>query len=250
MRVALVHDYLTQYGGAERVLEALHELFPEAPVFTSISDLSSLPPSFGSWQIRTSPLQHLPLAPRVHRVLLPLYPSAFRSFEQALREFDLVIADSSAWAHGVVVRNDATLVCYCHSPARFLYRDQGYLGPARLPPIAKQLTPPLFAWLRRTDRRNAARVDRYLANSRNVQRRIKAIYGRESTVVYPPIDLDRYAPTGDPPDPEPWFLVISRLVPHKRVDLAVDACARLRLPLKIIGDGRSLDELRRQAGPT
>jgi glycosyltransferase involved in cell wall biosynthesis len=181
---------------------------------------------------------------------LPLFPSAFRSFARALRAFDLIIADSSAWAHGVVVRDDATLVCYCHSPARFLYRDQGYLGPAHLPPIAKQLTPPLFAGLRRIDSRNAARVDRYLANSRNVQRRIRAIYGRDSTVVYPPVDVDRYAPTPRPRDPELWFLVVSRLVPHKRVDLTIDACTRLGVPLNIIGDGRSLDSLRRRAGPT
>jgi glycosyltransferase involved in cell wall biosynthesis len=250
VRIALVHDYLTQYGGAERVLEALHELYPAAPIFTSIFDAAALPPSFSSWTIHTSPLQKLPSASGVHRALLPLFPTAFRSFEKALRDYDLVIADSSAWAHGVVVRDNATLICYCHSPARFLYRDQSYLEPARLPPLAKHLTPPLFAWLRRTDRRNAARVDRYLANSRNVQRRILNIYGRESTVVYPPIDVHRYTPTGDSPDAEPWYLVVSRLVPHKRVDLAVDACTRLARTLKIIGDGRSLKALQHRAGPT
>ncbi len=250
MRIALVHDYLTQYGGAERVLETLHELYPTAPIFTSVTDLSALPPSFASWQIHNSPMQRIPGAARVHRALLPLFPAAFRSFANALREFDVVIADSSAWSHSVVVRDDAILVCYCHSPARFLYGDQGYLGPARLPSPFRQLTPPIFAWLRRNDRRAAARVDRYLANSNNVTHRIQRVYGREATVIYPPVDVERYAPGNHPPDPEPWYLVVSRLVPHKRVDLAVTACHRLGKPLKVIGDGRALADLRRQAGPS
>jgi len=250
VRVALVHDYLTQYGGAERVLEALHELYPDAPVFTSVTDRSALPPTFSSWQIHNSPMQWMPGAAHVHRALLPLFPAAFRSFTAALRGFDVVIADSSAWSHGVVVNDDAVLVCYCHSPARFLYGDEDYLRPARLPPLFRQVTPPIFAWLRRIDRRSAARVDRYLANSRNVARRIKRLYGRDATVVYPPVDVARYAPGGQPPEPESWYLVVSRLVPHKRIDLAVDACNRLGRPLKIVGDGRSLSDLRRRAGPT
>jgi glycosyltransferase involved in cell wall biosynthesis len=250
VRIALVHDYLTQYGGAERVLETLHELYPGAPVFTSVTDLSALPPSFATWQIHNSPMQRIPGAAQFHRALLPLFPAAFRSFTSALREFDVVIADSSAWSHNVVVRDDATLICYCHSPARFLYGDQGYLRPARLPPLVRQLTPPIFAWLRRNDRRAAARVDRYLANSRNVADRIKRVYGREATVIYPPVDVERYASGCHPPQPEPWYLVVSRLVPHKRVDLVVTACHRLGKPLKIIGDGRALSDLRRHAGPS
>jgi glycosyltransferase involved in cell wall biosynthesis len=232
------------------VLEVLHERYPSAPVFTSITDLSALPPAFATWQIHNSPLQKIPGAARVRTALLPFFPAAFRSFTAALRDFDVVIADSSAWSHGVVVRDNATLICYCHSPARFLYRDRGYLEPARLSLILKQLTPPLFALLRRYDRRCAAQVDRYLANSTNVARRIRTVYGREATVVYPPVDVERYAPTGKVADPEPWYLVVSRLVPHKRVDLAIDACNHLGRSLKVIGDGRSLDELRRRAGPT
>jgi glycosyltransferase involved in cell wall biosynthesis len=250
VRVALVHDYLTQYGGAERVLEALHERYPGAPVFTSVTDLAALPASFSSWDIRNSPMQRLPEVKRFHRALLPLFPAAFRSFTPALRDHDVVIADSSAWAHGVVVRDDAVLICYCHSPARFLYGDQGYLGPAQLPALASQLTPPIFSWLRRNDRRSAARVDRYLANSTNVARRIWNVYGREATVVYPPVDVERYASCDPHVEPESWYLVISRLVPHKRVDLAIDACSRLGKRLKVLGDGRSLADLRRRAGPT
>lgn len=250
MRVALVHDYLTQYGGAERVLETLHEMFPGAPVYTSFLDLDSLPAQFRGWQIQTSQFQRLPRSERYHRALLPLYPVAFRSFTKALRSFDLVIADSSAWSHGVQVGRDATLVCYCHSPARFLYRDTSYLSPARLPPIAAPITPPLFAALRRHDRNAARRVDRYIANSQNVQGRIKAVYGRDAAVIYPPVDTARFVPRGSERDPESWYLVVSRLVPHKRVELAIDACNVLGRPLKVIGSGRSFDELRRRAGST
>jgi glycosyltransferase involved in cell wall biosynthesis len=250
VRVALVHDYLTQYGGAERVLEALHQLYPEAPVFTSLTDLTALPESFASWTIHNSLLHRLPGANLHHRALLPLFPLAFRSFASALREFDVVIADSSAWAHGVVVRDDALLICYCHSPARFLYGDQGYLGPARLPPVAKHAATPVLAGLRRVDQLNAARVDRYLANSRNVARRIVVAYGREARVVYPPVAIERYRHDGDGRIAEPWYLVVSRLVPHKRVDLVVVACNRLGAQLKVIGDGRAAGRLRALAGST
>jgi len=249
VRVALVHDYLTQYGGAERVLEALHERYPDAPIFTSIADLAELPDRFAGWDIRESGLRRVPGAARAHRALLPLYPAAFRGFAGALRPFDVVIADSSAWAHHAPARPDAVLICYCHSPARFLYGDQDYLEPARLPPVLKALLPPIFARLRRADQAAAARVDRYLANSRNIAARIRAVYGREAAVIYPPVDVERFAGNAQAP-PEPWYLVVSRLVPHKRVELAVAAFNQLGLPLKIVGDGRALPALRRRAGPT
>jgi glycosyltransferase involved in cell wall biosynthesis len=247
-RVALVHDYLTQYGGAERVLDALHEMFPGAPVFTSIVDYNALPERFRTWDIRTSPLQWVPGADSYYRAGFPLFPLLFRTFGRALREFDLVIADSSAWAHGVRVRRDAKLICYCHSPARFLYRDRDYLEPARLPFGVRQVADGLFAGLRRIDRRNARRVDLYLANSGNVARRIRDVYGISAPVVYPPIELERFR--GDFGEPEDWFLVVSRLVPHKRIDLAIEACNRLGRRLKVVGDGRDRARLEGMAGTT
>ncbi len=249
VRVALVHDYLTQHGGAERVLEVLHDQFPDAPVFTSIADFSVLPPSWRSWDVRQSPLRYVPGVTGWHRSLLPVYPVLFRSFRRELAPFDLILADSSAWAHRAPAPPGAVLVCYCHSPARFLYRDPTYLGPARLPVPVRMLSRPVFAALRRGDRRAAARVDRYVANSRAVAERIARAYGREAPVVYPPVDVERFAAAAVP-EREPWFLVVSRLVPHKRVDLAVDACTRAGLPLKVIGDGRSLASLQARAGPT
>jgi glycosyltransferase involved in cell wall biosynthesis len=249
-RMAFVHDYLTQYGGAERVLEVLHALDPSAPVFTSIVDPRALPAPFASWDLRPSALNRVPGAARLHRGLLPLYPRMFRDLAPQLAAFDVVLADSSAWAHHAGTAPDTTLVCYCHSPARFLYGDRDYLEPARMPPGVDQAMTVLFAALRRADRQAATRVDRFVANSRNVAARIRRVYGRDVAVVYPPVDVARFAPAGADEDPAPWFLVVSRLVPHKRIDLAVDACTRCALPLKIIGEGRAAIALQRRAGPT
>lgn len=250
MRVALVHDYLTQHGGAERVLEALHELYPDAPVFTSIFDPHALPADYRQWDIRQSPMRWLPCAPAYHRVLVPVYPAVFGAFARRLRGFDVVLADSSAWAHHARAAPDAAHIVYCHSPARFLHRDRAYLAPARLPGVLNAVAPAMFAALRAWDRRAARRVDRYIANSRAVSDRIKRAYGIDAPVIYPPVDLERYAPPVPAPAPEDWYLIVSRLVPHKRVDLAVAACTHGNIPLRVIGEGRALPDLQAMAGPT
>lgn len=247
VRVALVHDYLTQYGGAERVLEVLHRRYPDAPIVTAIANIEALPESFRRMRIVDGGLGRIPIAGRHHRAFVPIYPALFRRLGRAVAEAEVVIADSSAWAHHIGVRSDQALVCYCHSPARFLYGDADYLEPANLPKAVTAVAQPLFAGLRSQDRRAATRVDRYLANSKNVARRVTKIYGRKSRVAYPPVDLDRFATSES--EPEPWFLVVSRLVPHKRVDLAIAACARAGVPLRIVGDGRSRRDLEAQAGP-
>lgn len=247
LRVGLVHDYLTQFGGAERVLVALHELFPDAPIFCSIADPSALPDITAAWDVRESAIAKLPGAASYHRAMIPVYPAIFRRFEADLRDLDIVIVDSSAWAHHVPVAPTTGLLCYCHSPARFLYGDRDYLEPAALPPGVRHLMHAVFGGLRRSDRKAAERVDRFIANSRNVAARIERTYRRYATVIYPPVDLPAFRP--DIP-PENWFLVVSRLVPHKRVDLAVRACTRYGIPLKVVGSGRSELELREMAGPT
>ena len=249
MRVALVHDYLTQYGGAERVLDALHEEYPVAPIFTSVLDLESLPDHYHSAQINVSAMSKLPRVNSYHRGLLPLYPPMFRGFAEQLQAFDVVITDSSAWAHHARGADAAFHLCYCHSPARFLYGDEHYLNPAGLPSAARIAMPPVFAGLRAVDRRAAAKVDRYLANSRAVADRVRHAYGREAQVVYPPVDVERVMEQ-PPAEPEEFFLVLSRLVPHKRVDLVVTACTRAGSPLKVVGSGRAMDELKKVAGPT
>ncbi|MGE3798877.1 MAG: glycosyltransferase [Thermomicrobiales bacterium] len=248
MRVALVHDYLTQYGGAERVLLALHELFPSAPIFSSVSDPDALPAEASTWEVHETAMSRFPASRGMHRLLAPLYPVVFRKLRDALKEFDVVLADSSAWAHHAGVEQRTALICYCHSPARFLYGDSTYLGPAALPFGMRQVAGAAFAGLRRSDRLAAERVDRYVANSRNVAARIARAYGRRVTVVYPPIDVERFA--GPDIGPEEWFAVVSRLVPHKRVDLAVDAATRYGFRLKVAGVGRAEMDLRRRAGPT
>lgn len=250
MRVALVHDYLTQMGGAERVLAALHALYPGAPVFTSVVDPAVLPPEWRDWDIRPALLNRLPGAARDHRRWAPLYPAIFRAFGPALRAFDVVIADTSAWAHHAPAAHGAVQIAYCHSPARFLYRDPHYLEPARLPRPAMPLAATAFAGLRALDRRAARRVDRYLANSRAVADRVQAAYGIAAPVVYPPVATDRFAAAATGIAPGAAYVAVSRLVPHKRVDLVVAAFTRLGRPLDIIGAGRDGVRLRALAGPT
>lgn len=248
-RIALVHDYLTQYGGAERVVEVMHRHFPEAPLFTGVVDLDGLPPGFRSVDIQPSFLQPIPGAGRRHRLFTPLYPLAFRQLGRRLAGFDIVIADSSAWSHHVKLRPEHVLICYCHSPARFLYADEDYLEAARLAKPFRLGVDAAAMGLRALDRRAANRVDRFLANSRNVAERIKRVYGRDARVVYPPVDTERF--TINPSvAPEEWFLVVSRLVPHKWIHLVVEACTRANIPLKIVGDGRSRADLEAIAGPT
>ena len=248
--VAFVHDYLTQFGGAERVLVALHELFPTSTVHTSLVDYEALPEALHAWDIQECMPKMLQGARKHHQFLLPLYHAAFSRLALDAAKADVVIADSSAWAHHVGVGDETVLICYCHSPARFLYGDQNYLSPARLPIGVRSITPVLFSPLRRSDRKASQRVDRYVANSRTVAQRIRRVYGRQVTVVYPPVDVERFLRGGNETPPEDWYLVVSRLVPHKRIDLAVETCTKFGIPLKVIGTGRAMERLQRIAGPT
>lgn len=248
MRIALVHDYLVQHGGAERVLEALLDLYPTAAVWTSVADLDTLPDVYAARVVHQSALGHVPGAVRFHRALVPLYPALFWSLGRALREYDVVISDSSAWSHHSPVRSNAVHVCYCHTPPRFLYRDLPYLMPATLPGVIRPVAKSGITLLRWADRRAASRVDHYVANSRTVAARIATVYGRTAPVVYPPVDVSRFA-VRTSTAPEDWYLVVSRLVPHKRIDLAIQACTRSGRSLKVIGDGRSFAALQRLTGP-
>jgi glycosyltransferase involved in cell wall biosynthesis len=250
MRVALVHDYLTQYGGAERVLEVLHERYPEAPVFTSLYDPKHLPDALRDWDIRVTPLQRIPGATLTHRLWMPLYPAIFGHLGfHGIRNVDVIIIDSSAWAHHARPKLDIPVICYCHSPARFLYQDPNYLGPAKIPAPLRPLANGVFRALRWLDGRAAKRLTHVVANSETVRERIREEWGVEATVIHPPVDVERFRPKA-PVEPEDWFLVVSRLVPHKWIARAVRACTAANKPLKIIGSGRAEGELRRMAGPT
>lgn len=233
MKVALVHDYLVERGGAEKTLAALLQAFPEAPVYTSIYNPETTLDVFRSAGVRTSFLQRLTAHPRRYRALLPLYPLAFRSFD--LRGYDLIISSASAFAKGVRKAPSARHICYCYTPPRFVWHYQNANGAERFPPPVRFGLGALSLYLRWVDRAGARGVDRFLTSSRYVAARIADAYGRHATVVPPPIDCDQFAPatsTGD------FFLVVSRLVPYKRIDLAIEAFDRAGLPLLVVGDGR------------
>ncbi|HEU4327193.1 MAG TPA: glycosyltransferase [Roseiflexaceae bacterium] len=243
LRVALVHDYLNQYGGAERVLEALHDLFPAAPVYTSIYDRDAMPPVYRGWDIRTSWMQRLPGWRRYFRHYMPLYPSAFESFD--LSGYDLILSSSSAFAKGIIPPPGARHVCYCHTPMRFAWRTDSYVEREQIGGPQRVILPLMLTYVRLWDVTSAARVDQFVANSREVAARIRRFYRREATVIPPPVDLPPFhdLPPGD------FYLAGGRLIPYKRLDLAVRAFNKLGLPLVVFGEGRDRAALQQIAGP-
>lgn len=246
VRVALVHDWLVTLGGADRVLLALHEVFPSAPVYTMLSDPARLPEAFSHLDVRTSFLQHLPGAISHHRWLVPLMTAAVRAFD--LRGFQVVVSSSHACAKGVVVPPGAVHICYCHTPMRYAW-DLGGTYLETLPVAARPLAAAALGWLRRWDRSTAARVHHFIANSHHVAGRIRAHYGRDAAVIYPPVDTTFFTP-GAGGDGGEYFLAVGRLVPYKRLDLAVEAFTRMRRPLVVVGAGPQMPRLRAMAGPT
>lgn len=249
VKVAIVHDYLTQAGGAERVAATLHRLFPEALLYTSVYDPKSTLAYFDTVTVATSFLQRWPLSSqRMHKFALPLYPTAFEHFD--LSAYDLVVSSSSSFAKGVITPPHTCHVCYCHTPARFAWRQHEYLSQSRRGRVMSLLLRNMLGRLRSWDIESAQRPDYYVANSYNVAQRIRKYYRRDvAAVIPPPIDTQRYAPA-PPHEVGSHFLVVSRLVGYKRVDLAVEACSRLELPLRIVGAGPDLAGLKRIAGPT
>lgn len=245
-RVALVHDYLNQNGGAERVVEAFHDLYPLAPVYTSIYAPELMPALYRDWDIRTSFMQHLPGIHRHHQPYLPLYPFAFNRFQ--LDGYDLVLSSSSAWGKGVKTGPDTLHICYCHAPMRFAWDFADYAERERLGGWQRAALTPMLGWLRRWDRRTAGSVDAFIANSGIIAERIKRYWGREATVINPPVDLTGLRQAA-PSEIEDYYLVLSRLVPYKRIDIVVEAFTALGLPLKVAGDGRARAELELIAGP-
>ena len=246
MKLALVHDYLIQDGGAEKVLKEFHEVFPEAPTYALLFDKSKVDPAYKARVVRTSFLQKIPLALKKYQWLLPLMPIATETYD--LAEFDVVLSSSSAFSKGVITKPDTLHICYCHTPTRYLWSDAvSYVQELRVPGFVKALLPPLLSRLRMWDKQAAERVDLFIANSEAVRRRIKKYYHRDALVIYPPVDVAKFSIS---PNPKTYFLAGGRLVSYKRYDLIIEACNRLRLPLKIFGSGPVEDELKRMAGPT
>ena len=241
-RVALVHDFLLDLRGAERVFLALCELWPDAPIFTPVYDEHGTEGRFAGRDVHTSFLQKTRPNARTFRALLPFYPAAIESFD--LSGFDVVVSSSSAWAHAVLHDEDAVHVCYCHNPFRYAWNDRDATL-AQRDPFTRPMLRALFRRWRQWDWIAAQRVDRYVTNSKTTQQRIRAYFGRESAVIHPPVDTWRFrpGPVGD------HYLLLSELMPHKRIDIAVEAFNRLRLPLVVAGDGPDARRLRRLAGP-
>ena len=248
MRVAIVHDYLTQRGGAERVVLAFHELFPDAPIFTSIYDSEGTFPAYRGQDIRTTFLQHLPHGGDSFRALLMLYPIAFSRLH--LDGYDLVLSSSSGWAHGVHAEG-AVHVCYCYTPARWLYLQRSYFGVnGPVPTWLRYPLQPALEGLTLWDQRAARRVDHYLTISRASAERVRRFYGRPATVVHGPIEIDRIAFDLDAePDRPPYYMTLARLLPYKRIDRAIEACERRGTRLIVVGRGPGRAGLRRIAGP-
>jgi len=244
MRVALVHDWLNQSGGAEDVLAALARIFPAAPIYTSIYAPERVSAAFRERDVRVSWADRLPGIHRQQQRYLLAFPFAFRGFD--LSGYDLILSNKSGFCHGVRKPSGAKHICYCLTPTRYVWDLQGYLERERFHPALPALMRPLMGWLQRWDRRAADGIDHFVAISSAVQRRIARFYGRDSVIIHPPVDTDRFRPSEQKGD---YFLVVSRLIPYKRIDLAVQACTRLNLPLIVAGDGRDRARLEALAGP-
>src|SRR3954447_20159593 len=242
-RVALVHDFLLDVRGAERVFLALCDLYPQADLFTAVYDEIGTEGRFADRNVHASFLQKTKPTARTFRALLPLYPYAIEALD--LRGYDLVVSSSSAWAHGVIPEDHAVHVCYCHNPFRYAWNEREATLAARKP-VARAALRVIFQRWRQWDWIAAQRVDTYVANSDTTRRRIARYFDRDAQVVHPPVETSGFKPqpVGDA------YVVLSELMPHKRIEVAIHAFNRLRLPLLVVGNGPSARALRRMAGPT
>lgn len=238
VKIALVHDDLVQWGGAERTFYYLTQLFPDASIYTSVYDRdnSLLTPYFVHKEIKTSFLQKIPGWKFLYKALLPLYPIAFEQFD--FSEYDLVISSTTRFAKSIITKPGTLHICYCHTPPRFLHRPDSLIKGFN----------PYQKWLRRYDIVSSKRVDKWVAGSKNAQSRIKDVYGVESEVIYPPVDIEKLKNIevfdGG------YLLIISRFNKYKRVDLAIKTANQFKLPLKVVGVGTEFDKLSNLAGPT
>lgn len=252
-KIAIVTDWLTDMGGAERVVLAMHEAFPKAPIYTSVYEPGKLP-LFDELDIRTTWLQKIPRPFRkLHKFFPMLRVKAFRDLD--LSEFDIIISSSSAESKQVrKTRADQVHICYCHTPIRYYWshydqykKDPGY---GILNWLIRLTMPLMVPPLKKADYKAAQNVDFFIANSSEVQKRIKRYYGKSSTVIHPPVDAERFTDVAQPLLKRTGYVALGRQVPYKRIDLAVRACTALKLPLIVLGDGSEHDALVAMAGPT
>lgn len=233
MRIALVHDYLNQYGGAERVLETLCEIFPEAPIYTLLYDESATGGVFKNREIHTSFLQKIPFTRKHHRIFPLLMPIAIEQFD--LSYFDVAFSISASFAKGIITKPHTHHINYCLTPTRFLWDDsQRYIDEFKYPWPIKKLIPVFIAYLRIWDKEASMRVDKFVSISNFVSQRIKKYYNRQAELIYPPVETSKYKISDQTDD---YFLMVGRLVSYKRFDLAIKVFNAIKKPLKIVGDG-------------
>lgn len=245
MKIALVHDWLNQIGGAEDVLEALKRVYPASPLYTSIFTKTRMPAHYQDWDIRPLWIDRLPAIHRRHQIYLPLYPLAWNQLE--LSGYDVILSNKSGFCHGLRFHAESLHICYCLTPTRYVWQPEAYLAGEDIGAAAKLLLRPLIAHLKRWDYAAAQRVSHFIAISTAVQKRIRRFYGRDSAIIFPPVETARFAAAASR-DIGDYFLIVSRLIPYKRIDLAVQAATELGVTLKIAGAGRDLERLRARAG--
>ena len=245
MQIAVVHDYFTQMGGAERVAEELVRLVPSARLHTTVALRDRMPLGLAGRQLETSWMQRLPNMKDYYRHYFFLYPFAVRSLD--LSEYDLILSSSSGYAKAVRTHRDAIHVCYCHTPMRWAWDFDSYSSQSTARTTKRFLMAPVVRALRNWDEQASRYPDHFVANSKTVAARIKRVYGRSAEVIHPPIDVNRFRPCAEQED---YYLVLARLISYKRIDLAIDACVSLGRRLLIIGDGPDRARLMAKAGPT
>ncbi|NQT66488.1 MAG: glycosyltransferase [Actinobacteria bacterium] len=242
MNLAIAHDYLNQYGGAERVIEILHELYPDAPIYTSIYIPEKMPDSFRNMDIRISFMQKLPLIKKQFKYYLLLYPKAFESFN--LEGYDIILSSSSAFAKGIIPGKGSCHICYCYTPTRFIWDYYNYVRKEKYLPIVFKLLPIAIKKLKIWDLKIINRINYFIAISDNIKEKIKRYYNRDSEVIYPPVDFNKFKVSDKIED---YFLIVSRLNSYKNIDLAVKTFSKLQINLKIVGEGPFRKELEKIA---
>ncbi|MBU1110542.1 glycosyltransferase [Patescibacteria group bacterium] len=252
MKLAIVHDAFMQWGGAENLVLAMSRLWPDAPIYTSVVDERVLPADFPRERLRPSFLQKLPFKKQLYQPLFFLQPLAFEQFN--FSEFDIVISSTTKFAKSIITGAETLHICYCNTPARVIWFYRGYIQQKAWGPLIRSLFnliySPIISALRTHDYIAAQKVNCFIANSRNVARRIKKFYHRDSTVIYPFVDLRRFrpaSPDSQSPETGAFFLLVSRLSGHKRIDIAIDAFNKLGYPLIVIGRGSEEAKYRKMA---
>jgi len=244
MKIALAHDYLNQFGGAERVLKVLCELFPDAPIYTLFYDRDAIGDIFAGHEIRTSFLQKVPGVKKYHRFFPLLMPLAIEQFD--FSDFDIVLSVAASFAKGIITKPTTCHVCYCLTPPRFLWdSSQKFVEDFGYPGFIKKLLPPSVSYLRVWDREASLRVDEFVAISDFVKDRVKKYYLQNAEVIYPPVDISQFNVSHNH---NGYFLMVGRLVAYKKFDLAIRAFNKLGLPLKIAGTGVEMNSLKKMAG--